>query len=161
MKRCINRTCNAELEDYQERCTECGWSQNQKVVEKPAPAQEEEEETPVAERHGCVTTWLWFVIVVNTVASFLLLVFGIFDQESFEFVDIIYGLFGIVTVIGAFMILKWLKIGFYMIVISNVLANIIAFAATGDRPTGLLGLFVLWAVLQIKKNGVSCWKALK
>jgi pSer/pThr/pTyr-binding forkhead associated (FHA) protein len=88
----------------------------------------------------------------------------------------------ICSIIFIFLILKWKKVGFWCwaggslifgiinVIILNQLSNdfsllnlsteisinnIIMFALIP------LGILILWAILQIKKNGISCWKQLE
>lgn len=64
MKKCINSVCNAELEDCQERCPDCGRLQEQECLTNRIP--DNLEDTTITTttdsmeyRHGFVTFWLW------------------------------------------------------------------------------------------------------
>ncbi|GHT39375.1 hypothetical protein FACS189437_02560 [Bacteroidia bacterium] len=90
-------------------------------------------------------------------------------------VAIVGSIFGIIFTILLF---KWKKLGFWGLVGSNVLfaifsmylVNQVTSFALGGYASGVASIFIaipvlntiiLWAVLQIKKNGVSCWELLK
>lgn len=83
---------------------------------------------------------------------------------------------------GYALLLKWKKKGFLIIVIAaiiNIVLNLISYPMIEDAYLSIgllvdysmikyitlvgtcLSLFVLWAILQIKKGGVSCWSQLK
>lgn len=86
------------------------------------------------------------------------------------------------TVIGYFMILGWHKAGFWLLIVASIVLSCINLYAIGhisgamnelgvsyDISTMVLsmvagsfiGWIVLWAILQIKKNGKSCWSQLR
>lgn len=88
----------------------------------------------------------------------------------------------IVAVVFLSKILHWKKSGFWGLACTSIIINIIsvinekAFVSAGlsygitlfhgTIPTMVLfapplSIFILWAVLQIRKNGVSCWRHLK
>ena len=79
-------------------------------------------------------------------------------------------------------LLRWKKIGFWGFACTSVLANIFTLVflnkiAEDYKELGLgmsvnltfggvvvisaIAIFVLWAILQIRKNGISCWKQLE
>ncbi len=77
----------------------------------------------------------------------------------------------VVHVVGAILLLNWKKVGYWLFVgsASACLAIMIPFAVFGGVTTTVLSSMlgavlapvVLWAILQIKKDGVSCWKQLE
>lgn len=94
--------------------------------------------------------------------------------------QIVAAIAGIALIVGYSLILKWKKSGFWLAVVVAVIVavvNVIMFNLIKNDylSIGLLldfnpivqliatpiSLIILWAVLQIKKNGVSCWKQLK
>ncbi len=87
----------------------------------------------------------------------------------------------ICNLIGYIMLLKWKKTGFWLIIIATVVVSSIIIYAMGiiseayseiglyldstvTTITQVVGSFIgwiiLWAILQIKKNGISCWSQL-
>ena len=143
------------------------------------------------ERHGFVTFWLWFMIIGNIAGAIMQVmsanyaVWAYATQENAElFFYVKHGMVGyytcasyfmivlsLINLAGAILLLKWKKIGYWLFVGSaaTCLAIMISFAifggvtpAVGSSMAGaILGPVVLWAILQIKKNGVSCWKLLE
>ena len=168
MKKCINRACNAELEDYQERCPNCGLIQS-RIQSKdditPSNKKMETESESTVERHGFITFWLWTIIVGNIIMAIIEFfpkeMWGSNYPDEYVVPSIISGFFSIINVVGAFVLLSWKREGYYIIAVSVVLGSCIAMIMTGALPIGIVGLMILWAVLQIKKNGVSYWKILE
>ena len=72
----------------------------------------------------------------------------------------------IADIAGLIMLIKWRKSGFYLIVISSIIAliPIIAFAGLSFTPIliaqSAFQLLILHAILNIKKNGIPYWKAM-
>lgn len=165
MKKCINRACNAELEDYQKRCPDCGRLQKQEDLlyktEEPTITTQ-----PIAyHRHGFVTFWLWVLIVGNFILAiisfFPKIMWGEDVSNVFVAYSVIIGINDLCVVIGAFNLLLRKKSGFYLIGGSAILGGILSIIMTHSFPSPLIGLVTLWAVLQIKKNGISYWEVLE
>jgi len=61
-------------------------------------------------------------------------------------------------------LLKWQKWGFWGFCASAVIALIIDIVLGVNIGMAIAGVFsplILWAILQITKDGVSCWKQLE
>lgn len=87
---------------------------------------------------------------------------------------------GVLLIVFYVLILRWKKVGFWCAIITIWIANIANLILTNIIEQMMIGIgipneqheykyliiaavfsVILWAVLQIKKNGVSCWKNLK
>ena len=119
------------------------------------------------ERHGCVTTWLIIMLILN---SFVALFYSISVNKLAQSLNTskiaIMGLvlLGALNIIFAIMLLTWRKIGFYGFVITTIAAfslNIYIGISPARATLGLLGFAVLYGILQIKQNGISAWSYLK
>ena len=87
----------------------------------------------------------------------------------------------ICNLIGYIMLLKWKKAGFWLIIVESLVVSSIIIYAMGliSEAYSEIGLYldsavttitqvvgtciswiILWAILQIKKNGISCWSQL-
>lgn len=165
MKKCINSACNAELEDYQERCPDCGRLQKQEGLTNRIPDNPEEATISMEHRHGFVTFWLWVLIVGNFILAiisfFPKIMWGEDVSNVFVAYSVIIGINDLCVVIGAFNLLLRKKSGFYLIGGSAILGGILSIIMTHSFPSPLIGLVTLWAVLQIKKNGISYWEVLE
>lgn len=158
------------------------------------------------ERAGFITFWLWFGIVVNLISvPFTILQLNSVSNLGYLGIELItqgvdvtpfvnsihtpqYMLIGvtilsvILYIIGYALLLKWKKMGFFIIVIAaliNVIVTLICYPMIREaylsiglivdysmvKYTTLIGscssIFILWMILRIKKNGVSCWSQLK
>ena len=109
-----------------------------------------------ARRHGCLTTYLIFVIIVNSCVA-LVYLFGTEwlhrnGQNAPQWALLLLAAFGIVNVISAVALLRWKRWGFWLFVISAIGALGINFLI-GLGPQGIfgavLGIAVLYAVLHI------------
>lgn len=135
------------------------------------------------ERHGFVTFWLWFCIVANVVLAAIFFMGS--DSFLMDYPIIVCGVLGVCTlsVVGLFMLLNWRKLGFWLVVTAAVI-NVLTVVYTQYEMSqiySMLGISVgidtaeivkaigqeairigiLFGVLQIKKNGVSCWSQLE
>lgn len=114
------------------------------------------------ERHGCVSAWLWVVIVVNL--CFCVYYFmTMLDSESSQSLG--YGFLSSLSVfliLGAILLMRWSRCGFYLMVGISLLTLIVNHfllkIEVGYSIPGILGILFWWVILQIRKNGVSAWK---
>lgn len=153
---------------------------------------------PTLKRNGFVTFWLVLLIIAGIYGC--IKVWGyiddfnkltsVFDNYNTDFDDMMStckvllwaSLLGCVCYIfGAIRLLSWRKMGFTLIVVTNIIVVCIAIffgLLVSDKLSDaglavdlstyyvkvigypLLSCFILWAVLQIKQDGVSCWSQL-
>jgi len=118
------------------------------------------------QRHGCVTTYLIFGLIINSIIALYYLIAAnnlarILNVSLLAVSGLI--LAGIINTICAFLLLRYRKIGFY----GFALSSICIFALNvyiGNSPLkctlGIIGVGILYAILQMKKNGVSAWEYL-
>lgn len=91
--------------------------------------------------------------------------------DYFSYAMIVMGCLSLVNVIGASFILKWKKLGYWFFVASAVIVFSImcSFAVSGGWTSAVIrsmfgaiaGPAILYAILCIKKNGISCWRQLE
>ena len=124
--------------------------------------------TTQKQRHGCVTAWLILMIILNSLTTISYL----FASEFIAGVNytsktmvLLLGVLGVANVIFAVMLLKWKKLGFWGFVVSSIVVFIINLSigiGIGQSLLGLLGVAILYGVLQIKNKGsVKTWGILK
>jgi hypothetical protein len=120
------------------------------------------------ERHGCVSTWLIFIIIVN----FITILTNIFAPKIVEkglnypsqFIIILYTLLAVTNILCAIMILKWKKWAFWIFIITGVLGvilNLYIEVGLFTSLIGLLGIPILYFMLQIKKDNIAAWENLE
>ena len=121
------------------------------------------------QRHGCVTAWLILMIILNSLAALLYLFAGDTIAQGMpagitHSILIVLGVLGIANVIFAVMLYNWKKLGFWGFVITSIgsfIINITSGLSTGQSFVGLVGIAVLYGILQITKDDVSAWDHLE
>lgn len=123
-------------------------------------------ENRLKQRNGCISFWLWLAIIIN-MAMVVYYALSMFSADSSE-IALGIGLcsiFGVVNVLSAILLLRWNKIGFYMMVVSSIMAIVVNICVLKREPMAMVGslsaIVIWWAILQMKKNGVSAWSQLQ
>lgn len=117
------------------------------------------------QRHGCVTAWLIFMIIANASIAVLYLFAGDKIAQTIPGgisnpLLMALAVLGIANILFSVLLFKWMKIGFWGFVLTSIAAlvvNTMAGLGIGQSLSGLVGIAVLFAVLQIRKDGVSAW----
>lgn len=121
------------------------------------------------QRHGCVTAWLIFMIIANALSALAYLLMG--DEISEASVEpipdsimfVLIGI-GIANLIFAIMLLQWKRWAFFGIVGSSLVTlfiNLSIGISIGASLLGLVGVGILYAILQIKQEGKTAWENLE
>ena len=84
---------------------------------------------------------------------------------------LVMGILYAINAIGTFLIIKWKKLGYWIVLGASILAlliDVILLYNGGNTSDGIafciasiLSPIILWAVLQFKSESQSCWKLLK
>jgi hypothetical protein len=114
------------------------------------------------QRGGCLTTWIYIMMIINVGMAFLAL--GMREYLQLSDGDIIIQfLISIATIVCGILLLKWKKTGFYLILavyLISVVINLIA--GNGIYSfSGAMGLLILWVLLNKKADNVSAWQQMK
>lgn len=117
------------------------------------------------QRNGCITAWLWLVIIANLLTT-VFYVATMFEANT-SGIAIGFGICAIlciVNVLGAILLMRWNKTGFYIFVVSsiiNALTNILVLNVSSVVAIScIIAIIIWWAILQAKKDGVSTWEQL-
>jgi hypothetical protein len=128
-------------------------------------------ENPVVskQRHGCVTAWLIMMIIFNSLTAALYL----FANEMFvenlpnnppASMFYLLGVIGFANVFFAIQMMQWKKYAFWGFAITafgtfsiNLSIGLNILQALG----GLVGIVILYAVFQIKRDNISAWENLE
>ena len=121
------------------------------------------------QRHGCVTAWLILMIISNSITAFVYLFAGDTVSQNFPggmsgTLMILLAILGIGNVIFSILLFNWNKIGFWGFLLTSIIALIINLnigIGIGQSLLGMLGIAILYGVLQIKKENVSTWDSLE
>lgn len=122
----------------------------------------------VKDRNGFVGFYLWLGFILNTLmglAYFATLFTRVGMMSAYEpmWSRFLGTLISCCTATGFWLLLKYKKVGFFLILGTatlTILVNLGSVGATGASFAPLVLLGVLFAVLQIKKDGESCWSQL-
>lgn len=123
-------------------------------------------ENDLKQRNGCISFWLWFAIIVNMamVIYYAVTMFSAYSSEAALGLGLC-SIFGAVNVLSAILLLRWNKIGFYMMVVSSIMAIVVNICVLKMEPIAMIGslfaIVIWWAILQMKKNSVSAWSQLQ
>ncbi len=124
---------------------------------------------PEKQRHGCVTAWLILMIVANSLTAITYFLASNVIVQNFpgnitQTKVYLLAILGSFNVLFAVMLMKWKKAGFIGYIITSV-GTLIVNITSGIDPLqsvfGLVGVGVLFAILQIKRNSVSAWENLE
>ena len=117
-----------------------------------------------AVRTNITTIWLWIVIILNGIVGLLpftqigtLVALGISPLYL-----IVSALLSLGVAVGAYMILKWKKMGLYIVVgciALNVVVSLIGGNGFGSVAGAVIGLAILYYVLQYPKDN-KAWNHL-
>ncbi len=120
------------------------------------------------QRHGCVTAWLIFMIVANSLSAGLYLfakelITKSLPGEVSAPMIILLGILSIANIVFSVMLFQWKKLGFWGFAVTGVGALIVNLAiglGVGQSLFGLAGIAILYGVLQIKQGNVTAWENL-
>ena len=121
------------------------------------------------QRHGCVTAYLVFMIVVNSLTALLYLLFSEAMREKLM-IELstsnlmLLGICGVANVAFAVLLLRWKRWGFWGFAITSVITLIINLTGgigIGQSLLGLIGVVILFGILQIKNQNVTAWDKLE
>lgn len=156
--------CKNPIENNATICEWCGYE----IVQKKETQNSfiESNEIPV-KWHGFITFWL-VLIIINSVLSFFVYMFPyptlltLFKNPDAGVVCL--WIFGTINIISAILLLRKKKIGFYIYVVSAVLATI-ASVILQENILSILGggvsIILMYFILRIKNNGATGWSMLK
>jgi len=121
------------------------------------------------ERNKFISFWLWLGVIINVIATiiYFLLLFssrGLWSATPEPtWLRIIWVLQSIVLITGYTLLLKWRKIGFFIMaamLVLNIILNVLASGISVATFSPIVSFMLLYFVLQLKKNNVSYWDAM-
>lgn len=111
------------------------------------------------QRHGCLTAWLVLMIIVNALAA-LLYLFGsavirqnLPNEPAWTFPVLAVGC--IINIVFSIALFQWKKWGFFGFIATSIVAFVVNLAVGLNiiqALLGLLGIAILYGVLQIGKE---------
>ena len=123
--------------------------------------------SPTPPRHGCVTAWLIFMIVVNALTAIgtPFTINGMQRaglQPSVPLVGVLV-VCALANIVFAVALLRFMKWGFYGFVATSIVAlivNLVIGLGIGSSLFGLIGIAILYGVLNIGQTN-KAWPRLK
>ena len=121
------------------------------------------------QRHGCLTAWLIYLIIAYSIGS-LGLFFGsesIYKRLPYltsENSLLIVASIEFLNVAFSFFLLKWVKLGFWGLLLTNIILLIIQINGSDNLIypiVTVIYLLILYGLLNLKKNDVSGWDNLE
>ena len=121
------------------------------------------------QRHGCLAAWLIYLIIAYSIGSLGLF----FGSESIhkrltyltsENSLLIVASIELLNVAFSFFLFKWVKLGFWGLLLSNIILLIIQINGSDNLIypiVTVIYLLILYGLLKLKKNGVSGWDNLE
>lgn len=118
------------------------------------------------QRHGCVTFWLWLVLIVNAGFTLQYLVALVDADPQLPVLAVsLLALLGACNVYAALLLLRWNKTGFYLFICSSLAALAVNVTLLDLYPvqsaSSLVGIAIWWGVLQIRRDGLSAWSQME
>jgi hypothetical protein len=121
------------------------------------------------QRHGCVTSWLVFMIVINSVTAILYLFAGDMVAKNLPGgiptpMLILLAIVCICNVVFSTFLFLWKRWAFWGFAATSVVTFIINLSigiGIVQSVMGLIGIAVLYGVLNIKKADVAAWDHLE
>jgi len=110
------------------------------------------------ERHGFVTFWLWLIIICSVMILFgYVLIPDIITHPISRLLSLSYC---ICTIFSAILILNWIN-GFWLYIVGSILYTYTVFQIGlnifVNIILAIIGIFIFYGILTLKKNGISTW----
>lgn len=126
-------------------------------------------EPVIRKRHGLVTFWLIYLFIsgLSSILSFTLFKAEVEKILQIEFSQqLSYYLIGIgfINAIAALLLYNWYKIGFHLLIISNIISLYVSTLMGASFASSILGLSqiaITYMILQMPSQGKSAWSWMK
>ncbi len=121
------------------------------------------------ERHGCLTAWLIYLIIAYSIVSLGLFFNSENMAKRLQYITsenelLIVASMGVLNAMFAFLLLKWVKLGFWGIFSTSLILCVIQISGSENvlNPiVTLICVFILYRLLKLKKGNVSGWDNLE
>lgn len=127
------------------------------------------DDNPAKKRAGFTTFYLWFGLIVNTLmgVAYFATIFtrrGLWTASDPMYTRIYGFVSSVILFYGYLSLMRWNKSGFYILMVMagvNMITNLMSGAPISFATfVPCVSALILFAVLQIRKNGKSCWEQL-
>lgn len=138
--------------------------QNQKIAEALQGKVTTAGETAAApkKRNKFISFWLGLMITLNTLGACFML-YGLLTEDMYGGTWMTVSMSFTLNVLCALMLWKWMRWGYWLYIFSAVFVMVddLISAPLDMLPTlvgGVIGLLILYGILNLKKNGIPAWK---
>lgn len=147
------------------RCQHCGKKRPQNYDQEAG----DPEVYQARKRAGFTTFYLWFGLIVNTIIglAYFATIFtrkGLWTAYDPMYTRVYGFVASAILVLGYLLLMRWKKSGFYVL-IGMAAVTLMMNLFSGETISfatffPIISALILYAVLQIRKNGISCWEQL-
>lgn len=121
------------------------------------------------QRHGCVTAWLVLMIIANSLTAVLYLFMGdtVIENSPVPIpptILTVLAIIGIANLSFSVILFQWKKWAFWAFAATSILTlgiNLSIGMGIGTSLFGLVGVGVLYGILQLEKDGATAWQNLE
>ena len=124
--------------------------------------------TSVKLERSPIITVLFFFGIVMKIVSAIMVTTDYYIYEAIEYEPFLLVVcHDIINIVSLTLLLYWKPLGFYLYAINTLVAYIVLVMLTGaeyelfDIIRLIISIIVLYAILNIKEEGISYWKAMK
>lgn len=113
-------------------------------------------------RSPVITVWLWLCVIANF-ANLIDLFIGSRWQVLPQWLSLSIAVVAVAVIIGYVILLSWERSGFYLLcgcAVANAVITGITSGIVSIIPP-LVSIVILFAILQIRKHGISYWNAMR
>ena len=123
---------------------------------------------PPAGRHGCLTAWLIFMIVANALTAVASPFLGDMVRKTIPnyppaalYGSAVLGLINIACAVGLLRYQKWGFWGFVVVSVIALIMNLALGLGFGNALGGLVGVGILYGLLNMGDENTKAWPRLK
>lgn len=126
-------------------------------------------DSQIKTRAGFTTFWLWLGLVINCLMAiaYFATIFtrkGLWSAYDPMYTRIYGFISSAIIFYGYLSLIRWNKSGFFILVLMAGISQVMNLVAGGTLSFStffpIFSVLILYAVLQIRKNGKSCWDQL-
>lgn len=117
-------------------------------------------------RNAFLSFWLWIAIIANIIMTgyYAVAMFNAVSGEQALGIGLC-SMLGLLNILGAILLLRWNKMGFYMFVVSALMSIAINLVILKVEPvlvySSVASIFIWWILLKLPKNGRSAWSHMR
>jgi hypothetical protein len=127
-----------------------------------------EEKINKKKRHGFTHFWLYFLLIANVLSIIIFPMLFFIKKYTYDYILVIMYVifFSAVVVVYTILIIQWKKIGFSIFICDRIVRTLIDISIFPDNSViiiiaNIIGIFIFYKILNLRKYGMSTWEQLK